>query len=1138
MAGVAVASSLWVCLVAALLAYASIGPAAGHRIRQGATVGKSFVAENGTAFVSTAMGLQAVLCSKLRHNRRAVVTEDIILDPLAFVPRLRVHEDLSVCGASRDVTVTGVEAFKMASINASLTWCNLTFDLAFDDRISPPPVETTLLDMEPGGTVEYVDCRFYLSVGSFAVLASAVEHQVNMGTGAAATIGQVEMAIDFVALPGATLRRVEAAVRGPTPPPRDEVSVRRTGHLTKLREAGEATHAPLVVTLDGNYSITRCLMRAMNDGLGLEVRRPLTFTGAGGPAPWLVFPQALPRAFLQVRYQVRYVGTNFNNRNIEFSSISGGKRGADGGNPLLDFSVHKVGNAELGCRVVLKDMTLVNSCGYLHSLLKLLLYERQQVGKALGIQKVLDEDVVIHDAVVMDNTTMHVNKFMGWSACLQNVTITCVDPGMRNLMEPKCARSQEGGATGRPLLEPSHYDEPTLEDDPTEGPRIRPSFSDVGTASVGGDEVGLVASHDQDDQGGVVDKFPQLALSACGGALLMAAAVGIIVLSRRRGRCGVGRVGGKRGAPDWVIDTETGARNDKERGEWSRLASVRLESGALGTGRTESLELTPEVAEMPCSPGPMCTKESLIGAITTASAGLEDAPATIETKIAVGGCGVVYKGNWKGVPVAIKTVVFQDLEDAGGRQKQRAVLEAAISSSVAHKNIVHTYTYSFKRLEAETLTPLERVEEAHTRVDLGTVDWKLYIVQEFCDGGSMRECLDKRRVLDPRTEEPMFGVVCQIGLESALGMRHLKCYHMSKKSGLQYHPLFPKFPVTCPIPYAMLCVVCISPKAENRPDFRFIARVLAALKKQHDEGMYSNEKDLRSQNLALAKRLGRMTATEIVHLIADNVGISVTDTSAASASCSRDSPPPPPAVDTHSMMQHPHSVFFREKDRDEEKGERHVIHGSEKEGGDASQTHVDRIPCVASVSVSTERDVDTGKDKEQLSIAWEVDRPAAQPPGPPDLQKGSSQADDIPRMPAEFASLGAGAPPPLGPKGTPCSPRTGEVTMSQERPRALAESDSLSSARVAPASTDFKGRLALLRSVSGKRQKGKVGPSGNLPVSFRFTRPLTDSECAWKGSGGKSAGVRAMAKTDSPHSEQSASVAPPIRRIQIDVVEF
>lgn len=109
-------------------------------------------------------------------------------------------------------------------------------------------------------------------------------------------------------------------------------------------------------------------------------------------------------------------------------------------------------------------------------------------------------------------------------------------------------------------------------------------------------------------------------------------------------------------------------------------------------------------------------------------------------QIAAGGFGVVYKGTWKGIPVAIKTVVFQDKgrkELQQNKERARAIVEAAISSSVAHPNIVQTYAFSFKRVSKRGM--VDEVSENDKTPHVGSVkkikhpprltNWKLYMVQ-------------------------------------------------------------------------------------------------------------------------------------------------------------------------------------------------------------------------------------------------------------------------------------------------------------------------------------------------------------------------------------------------------------------------
>lgn len=48
--------------------------------------------------------------------------------------------------------------------------------------------------------------------------------------------------------------------------------------------------------------------------------------------------------------------------------------------------------------------------------------------------------------------------------------------------------------------------------------------------------------------------------------------------------------------------------------------------------------------------------------------------------------------------VAVKTITFQDQMVGGEKAQQTAIMEAAISSSLAHPNVVATYSYDIKPL--------------------------------------------------------------------------------------------------------------------------------------------------------------------------------------------------------------------------------------------------------------------------------------------------------------------------------------------------------------------------------------------------------------------------------------------------------
>ena len=81
----------------------------------------------------------------------------------------------------------------------------------------------------------------------------------------------------------------------------------------------------------------------------------------------------------------------------------------------------------------------------------------------------------------------------------------------------------------------------------------------------------------------------------------------------------------------------------------------------------------------------------------------------------------VYRGLWKGLMVAVKTITFQDRMVGGDKGQNTAIMEAAISSSMAHPSVVATYYHEVKPM---------KVEGMDTAIAAGMVtDWKLYIVQ-------------------------------------------------------------------------------------------------------------------------------------------------------------------------------------------------------------------------------------------------------------------------------------------------------------------------------------------------------------------------------------------------------------------------
>ncbi|KXZ48633.1 hypothetical protein GPECTOR_26g536 [Gonium pectorale] len=172
--------------------------------------------------------------------------------------------------------------------------------------------------------------------------------------------------------------------------------------------------------------------------------------------------------------------------------------------------------------------------------------------------------------------------------------------------------------------------------------------------------------------------------------------------------------------------------------------------------------------------------------MSTLAREMNDQHLTILEVIGQGGFGVVYKGQWKGLNVAVKTITFQDRVAGGEKAQHRAILEAAISSSLSHPNVVTTYSYDIKPLTVQDSssgdspscsgmgTPGTPGAGGLRIIDKRTVlDWKLYLIQEYCDGGSLRTAILKRKFHDTKRAEPRTEMLLDTALELAGGLVHL-----------------------------------------------------------------------------------------------------------------------------------------------------------------------------------------------------------------------------------------------------------------------------------------------------------------------------------------------------------------------------
>jgi serine/threonine protein kinase len=101
--------------------------------------------------------------------------------------------------------------------------------------------------------------------------------------------------------------------------------------------------------------------------------------------------------------------------------------------------------------------------------------------------------------------------------------------------------------------------------------------------------------------------------------------------------------------------------------------------------------------------------------------------------------------------------------------QQRAVLEAAVCTSVMHTNVVTTYHYD--------ITPVNNV---NAQVGLGgmtidqgaNTDWKLYLVQEYCNA-SLQDALRNKLLVKQETKTPDLDLILSVLMDIARGMIYI-----------------------------------------------------------------------------------------------------------------------------------------------------------------------------------------------------------------------------------------------------------------------------------------------------------------------------------------------------------------------------
>ncbi|GAX82902.1 hypothetical protein CEUSTIGMA_g10328.t1 [Chlamydomonas eustigma] len=136
----------------------------------------------------------------------------------------------------------------------------------------------------------------------------------------------------------------------------------------------------------------------------------------------------------------------------------------------------------------------------------------------------------------------------------------------------------------------------------------------------------------------------------------------------------------------------------------------------------------------------------------------------VHEELGRGAYGIVYKGTWCGLPVAIKRfqMMPEDVQRGTGKHAA-AVQEADINRSLDHPNIV--MTYSSDMLQQATQVPAPKVSRRAPK--------QLHIVMEYCDGGSLVDVIEKNLYFDKANRRPLLPPILALLIQVAKGCTYL-----------------------------------------------------------------------------------------------------------------------------------------------------------------------------------------------------------------------------------------------------------------------------------------------------------------------------------------------------------------------------
>ncbi|GLC35525.1 hypothetical protein PLESTB_000198200 [Pleodorina starrii] len=196
------------------------------------------------------------------------------------------------------------------------------------------------------------------------------------------------------------------------------------------------------------------------------------------------------------------------------------------------------------------------------------------------------------------------------------------------------------------------------------------------------------------------------------------------------------------------------------------------------------------------------SKRRMMARIEDARRCLDAAKSSTENPIQLfevlgeGAFGKVQRGLWRGTVVAVKTMILPANMTGQEKREKMAVMEAAISSSLVHPNIVTTYTYFIRPYHEPTHSSVQQMLPASAQPSYSSTtkafgpepsfvpeddslstgestvhSYEVRLVLEFCDKGSLKDALDQHAFMQGNAFN--LGAMLETASDIAKAMVHM-----------------------------------------------------------------------------------------------------------------------------------------------------------------------------------------------------------------------------------------------------------------------------------------------------------------------------------------------------------------------------